>query len=249
MLIQAFLKRRFWHIRHHWTGHLASLLLIPLALYFTLELSIGEWLQVVETKGISGDWLFPGILFIIALLAGMLSLWGDLQRSILSGFFDSIAASANGGSSIVASLIVSSILEILFRTIVAAVILIIMTGNTPAVLPFVGTVLMAVLAGLFGSSLVCLWFLAGNQRSNHFFGIFSVFLFLIFSSGWLIPLQLYPETLANVLAWLPTAQLMSAGRSLFIDGGLTGWVWILAVVETGLLVILSGILFRRVYSQ
>ena len=104
MLISTFIKRRILHLRHRWIGYLTSLLLIPLALYFTLQLSLGEWLNA--------DWLFPGILFIMALLAGMLPLWGDLQRSINFGFFDSIAASPNSGLAIVISMIISTILSI-----------------------------------------------------------------------------------------------------------------------------------------
>ena len=100
MLISTFIKRRILHLRHRWIGYLTSLLLIPLALYFTLQLSLGEWLNA--------GWLFPGILFIMALLAGMLPLWGDLQRSINSGFFDSIAASPNSGLAIVISMIIST---------------------------------------------------------------------------------------------------------------------------------------------
>lgn len=121
MLISTFIKRRTLHIRHRWIGYLTSLLLIPLALYFTLQLSLGEWLDA--------DWLFPGILFIMALMAGMLPLWGDLQRNIHSGFFDCIAASPNSGLVIVTSMILSTVLELFLRTIVTATVLIILIGN------------------------------------------------------------------------------------------------------------------------
>ena len=50
MLISTFIKRRILHLRHRWIGYLTSLLLIPLALYFTLQVSLGEWLNA--------DWLF-----------------------------------------------------------------------------------------------------------------------------------------------------------------------------------------------
>ena len=241
MLISTFTKRRFFHVRHRWIGYLTSLLLIPLALYFTLQLSLGEWLDA--------DWLFPGILFIMALMAGMLPLWGDLQRNIHSGFFDCIAASPNSGLVIVMSMILSTVLELFLRTIVTATVLIILIGNMPSVLPLLGTILMAALAGLFGSSLVTVWLFAANQRSSHFFGIFSTLLFMIFASGWMIPLENYPEPLASILTWLPTSQLMSAGRSLFMAGQFTDWIWIMAVAETVLLIILSGYLFKKVYSR
>ncbi|HIM83222.1 MAG TPA: ABC transporter permease [Candidatus Marinimicrobia bacterium] len=241
MLISTFIKRRILHLRHRWIGYLTSLLLIPLALYFTLQLSLGEWLNA--------DWLFPGILFIMALLAGMLPLWGDLQRSINSRFFDSIAASPNSGLAIVISMIISTVLELLLRTVVAATVLIILIGNIPSILPLIGTIMMAVLAGLFGSSLITVWLFAANQRSSHFFGIFSTLLFMIFASGWLIPFENYPNSLTNVLKWLPTSQLMSAGRSLFMTGQFADWMWILAVAETVLLIILSGYLFKKAYSR
>ena len=164
MLISTFTKRRFFHVRHRWIGYLTSLLLIPLALYFTLQLSLGDLF--------GADWLFPGILFTMALLTGMLPLWGDIERSSQSRFFESISASPNSGLVIVTSLILSTVLELFLRTIVTATVLIILIGNMPSVLPLLGTILMAALAGLFGSSLVTVWLFAANQRSSHFFGIF-----------------------------------------------------------------------------
>jgi ABC-type polysaccharide/polyol phosphate export permease len=72
---------------------------------------------------------------------------------------------------------------------------------------------------------------------------------MIFASGWLIPFENYPNSLTNVLTWLPTSQLMSAGRSLFMTGQFADWMWILAVAETVLLIILSGYLFKKAYSR
>lgn len=248
MLVFLFLRRRVWHIRHHWTGHLATLLLFPLALYFTLEMSMGTWLHT-EMSGITDDWLFPGLLFIIALLAGILPLWSDLQRSISTGFVDNLAASPNGSFLIVISLIASSAFEILFRTLGGMIILIILVGHLPDILPLLGTLMFSVVVGILGSSLVCLWLLTGHRRSSHFFGLFTVILFIIFSSGWLIPIMVYPANLASILSWLPTSQLMTAGRSLFLEGSLSDWSWLLVIIEIAILVILSASQFRKVRSR
>ena len=246
-LIPVFFWRRMWILSHHWLGELALGLLLPVGIYFSVALSLNNVIRVSPDGIPFLDWIQPGLIFVIVLINSYFPIYIEIfENRKLHPFLETITASPNSSSAIVLALMVSLLPDVILKSLLAGIIFQLLSGSIMNFVPFfVFIFFIAILSCLVINLAITLSLLA--KRPSHFlFSTFLIFLFIIFSSGWMIPLDFLPSTLYIPFSFLPTTQLLEGGRQILFHNKYTIFTWLVPVVISSIWLILNSVIFKKV---
>ncbi|MFQ6673494.1 MAG: hypothetical protein ACE5GH_01760 [Fidelibacterota bacterium] len=249
-LVPVFFRRRLWIRSHQWLSDLALSLVLPVILYLSIVLGFRNVVKVSPDVLPFQTWVLPGIMFIIVLVSSYFPVFADLfENRKFFPFYESISASPNSGLAVVTALAVSLLPDVILKTLVAGIILQFLGGSALPVLPFIGFFFFVVILGFLIINLALSLTLLIDSSSLHLSVIFILLIFLIVSSGWIIPLEYFPDSLSPLFAAFPTSQLMNGGRALLFHGELTLFTWLIPLVISLVWLALNSIIFVRVNTR
>ncbi len=248
-MILAFVHRRLAQIKHRWIGELSLSLLLPIGIYITLGFGLSSALP--DTGGVPKlAWLIPGIVLMIAFSGGLLSVFNDLFTNRESGrFYGSVYASPVSASSVVTSLMVSVAPEGVVRSVLAMAILQSLLGY---VYPFGGQVLMVSLIFLAAIIGACAGLTLGIFAKDAIASQLTVLLLLIglgFCSAWFVPLEVFPESIQQLLAALPTSALGELSRGVLIGTPYSAALLLIPLGTAVVWTVVNVFLFTRISTE
>lgn len=246
-LIPAFLQRRLWILSHIWLSELALALFLPVVFYLAVAVSL-EGLVTVPLQAESFHiWVVPGIIFIVVLVWAYFPLLVDLlQDRKLHSFFESVAGSPNTPLSITGGIIVSLLPDVVIKALLASLIVQLLTGHMFAILPFIGFMVFASILGFLILNFSLTLSLVARRAFSHLLAGFVVLIFLIFSSGWIIPLDVFPKSVIPVFSVLPFALLAEGGRMLLFNREITVLTWLVPLAMGLVWTLVNAVIFARV---
>ena len=246
-LTTLFFRRRLWILVHHWLTELSLTLLLPVVVYLSIVFGLKNILQNVIEGILFEAWVQPGLVFVVVLVSSYFPLFSDLfENRRTESFYESIMATPNSSMGLASALIFAMIPEVLIRAFIAIIILQFLSGLFLPILPMIGFLFFILIFALLVVNLSFTLALVTKSSVLHLFGVFTIFLAIIFSSGWIIPLESFPVSLENVFALLPTAMLINGGRELIFSMHLTLITWLVPLLIAIVWQLLNMFLFTRV---
>ena len=246
-LTAVFLRRRLWILGHHWLTELSLALLLPVVIYLSIVFGLRNILQTV-IEGIPFEaWVQPGLVFVIVLVSSYFPLFSDLFENRRSqSFYESVMATPNSGAGVASAIIFAMVPEVLIRALIAITILQFLSGLFLPLLPMVGFLFFILLLTLLVENLAFSLTLATKSSVLHLFGVFIIFFAIVFSSGWIIPLESFPAALESAFSLLPTAMLAQGGRELIFNTHLNLLSWLVPLLLVTVWHLFNIFLFTKI---
>lgn len=246
-LIPIFLRRRLWILNHHWLSELTLTLLLPVGIYLSVVAGLNNVVRTSPDGIPFRSWVLPGLVFIITLIASYFPVVIDFfENRRIHPFLESVASTPNSGLAIVTAFTVSLLPEVIAKSLIAGIIVQVLGGIGLEILPFIGLIFFVTILGLFIINLaLTVTMLAATPLLQNFVAFF-IFLFIMFSSGWIVPLDYFPSSLASILSLLPTTQLLEGGRQLLFHSRITVFTWLMPFLISLIWIILNSAIFRKV---
>lgn len=136
--------------------------------------------------------------------------------------------------------------EVLIRAVIAIVILQLLSGMLLPLLPMVGFLFFILILTLLVENLAFSLTLFTKSSVLHLFGVFTIFFAIVFSSGWIIPLESFPTSLERAFSLLPTAMLAHGGRELIFNTHFTVMSWLIPLLAVSVWHLLNIFLFTKI---
>ncbi|MFQ6616397.1 MAG: hypothetical protein ACE5HZ_06470 [Fidelibacterota bacterium] len=249
-LIPAFFQRRVWILSRDWLSELALFLFLPVILYLGIVVSLGGLVAPVLEAESFQVWVVPGIVFEVILVSAYFPLFVDVfqNRKVLSSF-DSVSGSPNSSLSIVVAVIVSQLPDVILKGLIAAVIVQLLAGTMFSLLPFLGFLILAAILGFLVLNLALTISLITQRPFSHLFVAFVLLTFLTLSSGWIVPLEVYPLTVRPFFAALPTAMIAEGARALVFRKEIALLTWIIPLGVGLVWTLINASIFAKVSIQ
>ena len=188
-----------------------------------------------------------GLVFIFALVTSYLPVFIEIfENRKLHPFFESITASPNSSFAIVLALVISLLPDVILKSLIAGIILQALGGFILDIIPFLIFMFLVAILGFFIINLALTFSLFTASPVLHLFAAFLVSLFIVFSSGWIIPLDYFPPPLSSFFSYLPTAQLLEGGRQILFHHEFTLFTWFIPLVVSMIWLVLNSVFFRKV---
>lgn len=249
-LIPAFLQRRIWILSRSWVSELALFLFLPVILYLAVFASLGRLVTGPLDVESYQVWVVPGIIFAVILMSAYFPLFVDVfqNRKILP-FFDSVSGSPHSSLSIVGAMMISLLPDVVLKGLIAAIIVQLLAGTMFPLLPFLGFLVFAAILGFLILNLGLTLSLVTQRPFSHLFVAFVLLTFLIFSSGWIVPLNVFPESVLPFFSALPTAMLAEGGRALLFHREITFLTWLIPLGVGLAWTLVNAVIFAKVNIQ
>lgn len=246
-LVPAFMQRRVWILSHGWLSELALSLILPVILYVAVVVSLGGLVTVPPEAKSFPVWAAPGIIFTVVLASAYFPLFVDLfQNRTLLPFLESVAGSPNSSLSIVTAVLTSLLPDVIVKGLVAAVIVQLLAGTMFPLVPFLGFLVFSAILGFLILNLSLSLSLLTRRPFSHLFTAFVLLLFVILSSGWIIPQTVFPSAVVPFFAALPTSLLAQGARDLIFRQEITFVSWLVPLAIGLVWTLVNGVIFARV---
>jgi len=246
-LIPIFFRRRLWILAHHWMSELALGLLLPVGIYFSIALSLNNVIKISPDGIPFRDWIQPGLIFIITLVNSYFPIFVEVfENRKLHPFFETVTASPNSSLAIVSALMISLLPDVIIKSLIAGIIFQILSGSLLEIIPFIFFIFFFTILSCLIINFALTLSLFTEKSTIHLFSAFFAFLFIIFSSGWIIPIDFLPSTLYTLFFFLPTTLLLEGGRQILFHQEYTVFTWLIPMVISFLWLILNTIFLKRV---
>ncbi|MEE9166416.1 MAG: hypothetical protein V3U24_03005 [Candidatus Neomarinimicrobiota bacterium] len=246
-LIPIYFRRRLWILRHLWLSELTLTLLLPVGIYVSIAAGLNSLVGVSQDGIPFRDWVVPGLVFVIALIAAYFPVFVEIfENRKIHPFLESVAASPNSSLTIVTAFTVSLLPEVIVKSLAAGVIVQLLGGSILRIFPFFGLMFFVLILGALVINLAFTVTILTSSSVLNLFVAFLISFFVVFASGWIVPIGSFPPSLSSFFSFLPTAQLLEGGRKLLFHNQVTFLTWLVPLGVSLVWIILNSILFRKV---
>ena len=249
-MIRALIIRRFWLLRNRILTTASIIVLTPIGFHVFLS-SVIKNIYSFSPNGISIEsWLFPAVIFSFSSLTMLAIVYRDLfnPQSTLQ-FLRLLSISPNSKMKIIIGILLSSLVECLFYSIISTLVLLIFTPEPFSFFAFLSIQFYLIFyLGLIGNFVISLSIFV--QRGFTFLFLSFIFLQLIFvSSNILFEHQIYSEIMNVIFFNNPFNMLLYDLRHLiFFDE--FNFIWIVISVSIIMTwIFLNSVLLKRKLKQ
>tara|TARA_S200000501_G_scaffold100999_1_gene94528 strand:+ start:13361 stop:14092 length:732 start_codon:yes stop_codon:yes gene_type:complete len=237
--------RRFWLLRNRLVITALIIILTPIAFHVFLSSVINN-IYSSSPNGIPIEsWLLPGVIFSFGSLTMLAILYRDLfnPQSNLQ-FLKLLSISPNSKFKIILAILLSSLIECLFYSIISTLTLLIFMPDPFSFSEFLSILFYLIFyLGLFGNCIITLSIYV--QRGFTFLFLSFVFLQLLFvSSNILFEQQIYSQMMNMIFFNNPFNMLLYDLRY-FIFFGETSFIWVAISIALSLLWVFLNSLFLK----
>ena len=237
--------RRFWLLRNRLVITAPIIILTPIAFHVFLSSVINN-IYSSSPNGIPIEsWLLPGVIFSFGSLTMLAILYRDLfnPQSNLQ-FLKLLSISPNSKFKIILAILLSSLVECLFYSIISTLTLLIFMPDPFSFSEFLSILFYLIFyLGLFGNCIITLSIYV--QRGFTFLFLSFVFLQLLFvSSNILFEQQIYSQMMNMIFFNNPFNMLLYDLRYLIFFGE-TSFIWVAISIALSLLWVFLNSLFLK----
>ena len=237
--------RRFWLLRNRLVITAPIIILTPIAFHVFLSSVINN-IYSSSPNGIPIEsWLLPGVIFSFGSLTMLAILYRDLfnPQSNLQ-FLKLLSISPNSKFKIILAILLSSLVECLFYSIISTLTLLIFMPDPFSFSEFLSILFYLIFyLGLFGNCIITLSIYV--QRGFTFLFLSFVFLQLLFvSSNILFEQQIYSQMMNMIFFNNPFNMLLYDLRYLIFFGE-TSFIWVAISISLSLLWVFLNSLFLK----
>ena len=237
--------RRFWLLRNRLVITAPIIILTPIAFHVFLSSVINN-IYSSSPNGIPIEsWLLPGVIFSFGSLTMLAILYRDLfnPQSNLQ-FLKLLSISPNSKFKIILAILLSSLVECLFYSIISTLTLLIFMPDPFSFSEFLSILFYLIFyLGLFGNCIITLSIYV--QRGFTFLFLSFIFLQLLFvSSNILFEQQIYSQMMKMIFFNNPFNMLLYDLRYLIFFGE-TSFIWVAISIALSLLWVFLNSLFLK----
>tara|TARA_Y100000992_G_C21255801_1_gene488438 strand:- start:525 stop:1256 length:732 start_codon:yes stop_codon:yes gene_type:complete len=237
--------RRFWLLRNRLVITAPIIILTPIAFHVFLSSVINN-IYSSSPNGIPIEsWLLPGVIFSFGSLTMLAILYRDLfnPQSNLQ-FLKLLSISPNSKFKIILAILLSSLVECLFYSIISTLTLLIFMPDPFSFSEFLSILFYLIFyLGLFGNCIITLSIYV--QRGFTFLFLSFIFLQLLFvSSNILFEQQIYSQMMNMIFFNNPFNMLLYDLRYLIFFGE-TSFIWVAISISLSLLWVFLNSLFLK----
>ncbi len=237
--------RRFWLLRNRLVITAPIIILTPIAFHVFLSSVINN-IYSSSPNGIPIEsWLLPGVIFSFGSLTMLAILYRDLfnPQSNLQ-FLKLLSISPNSKFKIILAILLSSLVECLFYSIISTLTLLIFMPDPFSFSEFLSILFYLIFyLGLFGNCIITLSIYV--QRGFTFLFLSFIFLQLLFvSSNILFEQQIYSQMMNMIFFNNPFNMLLYDLRYLIFFGQ-TSFIWVAISIALSLLWVFLNSLFLK----
>tara|TARA_Y100000996_G_scaffold22053_1_gene16042 strand:+ start:565 stop:1296 length:732 start_codon:yes stop_codon:yes gene_type:complete len=237
--------RRFWLLRNRLVITAPIIILTPIAFHVFLSSVINN-IYSSSPNGIPIEsWLLPGVIFSFGSLTMLAILYRDLfnPQSNLQ-FLKLLSISPNSKFKIILAILLSSLVECLFYSIISTLTLLIFMPDPFSFSEFLSILFYLIFyLGLFGNCIITLSIYV--QRGFTFLFLSFIFLQLLFvSSNILFEQQIYSQMMNMIFFNNPFNMLLYDLRYLIFFGE-TSFIWVAISIALSLLWVFLNSLFLK----
>ena len=237
--------RRFWLLRNRLVITAPIIILTPIAFHVFLSSVINN-IYSSSPNGIPIEsWLLPGVIFSFGSLTMLAILYRDLfnPQSNLQ-FLKLLSISPNSKFKIILAILLSSLIECLFYSIISTLTLLIFMPDPFSFSEFLSILFYLIFyLGLFGNCIITLSIYV--QRGFTFLFLSFIFLQLLFvSSNILFEQQIYSQMMNMIFFNNPFNMLLYDLRYLIFFGE-TSFIWVAISIALSLLWVFLNSLFLK----
>tara|TARA_Y100000768_G_scaffold386749_1_gene375924 strand:+ start:927 stop:1658 length:732 start_codon:yes stop_codon:yes gene_type:complete len=237
--------RRFWLLRNRLVITAPIIILTPIAFHVFLSSVINN-IYSSSPNGIPIEsWLLPGVIFSFGSLTMLAILYRDLfnPQSNLQ-FLKLLSISPNSKFKIILAILLSSLVECLFYSIISTLTLLIFMPDPFSFSEFLSILFYLIFyLGLFGNCIITLSIYV--QRGFTFLFLSFIFLQLLFvSSNILFEQQIYSQIMNMIFFNNPFNMLLYDLRYLIFFGE-TSFIWVAISIAFSLLWVFLNSLFLK----
>ena len=237
--------RRFWLLRNRLVITAPIIILSPIAFHVFLSSVINN-IYSSSPNGIPIEsWLFPGVIFSFGSLTMLAILYRDLFNSQSNlQFLKLLSISPNSKFKIILAILLSSLVECLFYSIISTLTLLIFMPDPFSFSEFLSILFYLIFyLGLFGNCIITLSIYV--QRGFTFLFLSFIFLQLLFvSSNILFEQQIYSQMMNMIFFNNPFNMLLYDLRYLIFFGE-TSFIWVAISIALSLLWVFLNSLFLK----
>lgn len=237
--------RRFWLLRNRLVITAPIIILTPIAFHVFLSSVINNIYSSSPNRIPIESWLLPGVIFSFGSLTMLAILYRDLfnPQSNLQ-FLKLLSISPNSKFKIILAILLSSLVECLFYSIISTLTLLIFMPDPFSFSEFLSILFYLIFyLGLFGNCIITLSIYV--QRGFTFLFLSFIFLQLLFvSSNILFEQQIYSQMMNMIFFNNPFNMLLYDLRYLIFFGE-TSFIWVAISIALSLLWVFLNSLFLK----
>ena len=249
-MIQAFLLRRWWLFRRRIFSTLTFVVVLPILIYLTLTVGIGNIIIETIAKFPYQKWLYPGLVLIVNTVMIIPIIYRDFfDLRVNSRTLITLSLTPLSKIQLVGFLLLTALVEATIFSMVAMTIFLYLMDLSLSMLDLLYIIVAMNLFGLIVSNGLITLSLLTDRINTFFIVTFILFLFIIFSSELLFEFEFYPLRISAVLEKLPTSMISNWCRGLIFNGYFD-WIFFLTPLGIGLVwTTINAVLLKRTLRQ
>ena len=248
--MQSFLLRRWWLFRRRIFSTLTFVVVLPILIYLTLTVGIGNIIIETIAKFPYQKWLYPGLVLIVNTVMIIPIIYRDFfDLRVNSRTLITLSLTPLSKIQLVGFLLLTALVEATIFSMVAMTIFLYLMDLSLSMLDLLYIIVAMNLFGLIVSNGLITLSLLTDRIHTFFIVTFIFFLFIIFSSELLFEFEFYPLRISAVLEKLPTSMISNWCRGLIFNGYFD-WTFFLTPLGIGLVwTTINAVLLKRTLRQ
>jgi len=245
-MLMTILNRRFWIIKNRLFSTVALLLLLPIFLNVIINLPFKRMVVTPFWNVPHEQWIFPGLVIIIAFIMMIPSVYRDLfDLRLHNKLLPSLALTPILKPMYLYAVLLSVIIELAIYTIIVMFIFSILMVPGFGIIEYLIMFPFIILFIALGANILITLSLVVDKTTLYSITMLTIFIFIIFGSGSIIEFEFFPEIIGNILRYLPTGQILHSLRMAMFSGVFNWLIIISAIVTIIVWAYINGILFTK----
>ena len=198
--------RRIWVWRNQLLPNIFLFFTLPVSVFYFLSLPLKNIMRFSLSDVPYDVWVFPGLMFIIGSFSVYPSIYRDyFDLRINNKVLINISLSPYGKKRIIFSTLVTSLSESFVMILISILIYSTLTSIPFNLVTFLFLgICLSIYLFILGNFLIFLSVMI-DTLSVMLLGLITVFILVLFGSGFLFELSFFPVILESILAWSPFA--------------------------------------------
>lgn len=222
-MIRALMLRRIWVWKNQLVPNIFLFFTLPVSVFYFVSLPLKNIMRFSLSDVPYDIWVFPGLIFIIGSFSIYPSIYRDyFDLRINNKVLINISLSPYSKKRIIFSTLVSSLSESFVMISISILIYFTLTSIPYSLVTFLFLgICLSTYLFILGNLLIFLS-VTIDTLSVMLLGLITIFILVLFGSGFLFELSFYPIVLESILSWSPFAISFQVFQK-FHSTGIIAW--------------------------
>ncbi|MBT3216062.1 MAG: hypothetical protein HOD97_07490 [Candidatus Marinimicrobia bacterium] len=249
-MIVALFKRRWWLIQNRLFSTIGFSLMFPILLYVMIFMVLNTIIRESGNHVPYGEWVFPGFVVLSGSFVIMPILFRDFFDLRIHGrVLLNLTLSPSSKTGLVTGLILTSLAESILFSVVAVGVLLTLLQTSFGLMDYLIMIAFScVFNFVLANSIVTLSLLI-NRTSLFMLSILALFILITFGSGLLFELGFYPDSVGQILKFIPTSVIVQCFHSILFLHHIDWLLLFGPIIVAGFWTLLNGFILKRTLNQ